>query len=139
MPKSGCSNDLVNPFTTPSQLTISPFLSQLFPPFCPNYLPFYPNYFTLFTPIISPFLPCFTRAIICPVLLSSLVSGYPWPWRHSKLKLNPEWGRGRPGVQYLFNLKKLNCLEILHTARHQWWNQSKFADIQISRVCLYAS
>ena len=93
LPRSGCSNDLVNPLP-PRQLNISPFLP-------PIIYPVLPKLFTFSLPIITTFyegnyLPCFT--------LSGLVSGYPWPWRHSKLKLNREWGRGRPGeVQYLFN------------------------------------
>ena len=97
LPRSGCSNDLVNPLP-PRQLNISPFLP-------PIIYPVLPKLFTFSLPIITTFyegnyLPCFT--------LSGLVSGYPWPWRHSKLKLNREWGRGRPGeVQYLFNLNSL--------------------------------
>ena len=51
--------------------------------------------------------------------------------------MNPEWGRGRPGeVQYLFNLNSLIAWK--SSIQQQWWNQSKFADNQIS-TALYAS
>ena len=65
LPMSGCSNDLVNPL-----------LLSIFHPFYPPII--YPVYTS---PNITTIIyPCFTRG---------LVSGYPWPWSHSKLKLNP--------------------------------------------------